>query len=132
MRAIFDWLEFKDIGDDLSKNFEESYVRAAIIMYYYAIFSAIREYLVKIKKEYQFLDNFRIHERVWKYLVSSDNYNENEVGEFLSGVRHIRNHANYDKKYDFDYFLEKLNEIQDDIENVANSIIYLRNNFSVW
>ena len=54
MRAIFDWLEFKDIGDDLSKNFEESYVRAAIIMYYYAIFSAIREYLVKIKKNINF------------------------------------------------------------------------------
>lgn len=49
MRAIFDWLEFKDIGDDLSKNLDESHIRAAIIMYYYAVFSAIREYLIKIK-----------------------------------------------------------------------------------
>lgn len=57
MRTIFDWLELKDVGDELSLNAAESYVRGAITMYYYAIFSAIREYLVKIKKQYQFLNN---------------------------------------------------------------------------
>ena len=72
MRAIFDWLEFKDIGDDLSKNFEESYVRAAIIMYYYAIFSAIREYLVKIKKNINFwiiLEFMKEFGNIWYPLI---------------------------------------------------------------
>ena len=82
MRTIFDWLEFKDIADELSQNLKESYIRSAIIMYYYAIFSAIREYLVKIKKQYQFLDNYKIHEKVWNFLMDSKDYNENEVGVF--------------------------------------------------
>lgn len=130
--TIFDWLEFKEIADKLSKNLEESYIRAAIIMYYYAIFSAIREYLINIKGQYQFLNNFKVHERVWKFLVLTNDYNENEVGEFLSNTRAIRNSANYDKENDYYYFIDKLAEIHGDIENVVNSIIYLRNNPSVW
>lgn len=132
MRTIFDWLEFKDVGDELSLNAAESYVRGAITMYYYAIFSAIREYLVKIKKQYQFLNNKDIHRRVWEYLVSTNDYNENEVGEFLSNTRSVRNLANYDKEHDYDYFIDKLDEIRGDIENIVNSIIFLRDNPSLW
>ena len=132
MRTLFDWLEFKDVGDELSLNAAESYVRGAITMYYYAIFSAIREYLVKIKKQYQFLNNKDIHRRVWEYLVSTNDYNENEVGEFLSNTRSVRNLANYDKEHDYDYFIDKLDEIRGDIENIVNSIIFLRDNPSLW
>ncbi len=132
MRTIFDWLEFKDVGDELSLNATESYVRGAITMYYYAIFSAIREYLVKIKKQYQFLNHKDIHRRVWEYLVSTNDYNENEVGEFLSNTRSVRNLANYDKEHDYDYFIDKLDEIRGDIENIVNSIIFLRDNPSLW
>ena len=132
MRTIFDWLEFKDIADELSQNLKESYIRSAIIMYYYAIFSAIREYLVKIKKQYQFLDNYKIHEKVWNFLMDSKDYNENEVGVFLSKVRHVRNSANYDKEYDCYYFLDKLNEIHIVIEIIVDSIKYLRKNPSMW
>lgn len=132
MRTIFDWLEFKDVGDELSLNAAESYVRGAITMYYYAIFSAIREYLVKIKKQYQFLNNKDIHRRVWEYLVSTNDYNENEVGEFLSNTRSVRNLANYNKEHDYDYFIDKLDEIRGDIENIVNSIIFLRDNPSLW
>lgn len=64
MRAIFDWLEFKDIADGLSQNLKGSSIRTAIIMYYYAVFSSIREYLIKIKKQYQFINNYKIHERI--------------------------------------------------------------------
>lgn len=71
MRTIFDWLEFKDIADELSQNLKESYIRSAIIMYYYAIFSAIREYLINIRKQYQFINNYNVHERTWKFLLDS-------------------------------------------------------------
>lgn len=61
-------------------------------------------------------------------MLSSNNDNENEIGEFLREVRRIRNHANYDKKYDFDYFSDELVNIQSKIDNIVGSILYLRNN----
>lgn len=128
MRTIFDWLEFKDIADELSEKMSEAYARVSIILYYYAVFSAIREYLIKIKKQYQFINNSNVYERVWKFLMSSKDYNENEVGEFLNKVRHVRNSANYDKEHDYEYFTDKLVEIHKNIDNVVNSIVFLRNN----
>ena len=128
MRTIFDWLEFKDIADELSQNLKESYIRSAIIMYYYAIFSAIREYLINIRKQYQFINNYNVHERTWKFLLDSVDDNENGIGDFLSKVRRVRNHANYDKNHDFDYFFAELQNIQSKIDNVVDSILYLRDN----
>jgi hypothetical protein len=69
--TIFDWLDFKEVGDILSKNKKEAFIRSALTRYYYAIFSAIREYLIYIKHQYQFINNRKIHERVWKFLLSS-------------------------------------------------------------
>ena len=128
MITIFDWLEFKEIADELSNNLKEANARAAIILYYYSIFSAVRDYLIYLKHQYQFKNNYKIHERVWKFLLSTEDDNENEIGEFLREVRCIRNHANYDKKYDFDYFLEELINIQSKINNIVSSILYLRDN----
>ena len=128
MITIFDWLEFKEIADELSNNLKEANARAAIILYYYSIFSAVRDYLIYFKHQYQFKNNYKIHERVWKFLLSTEDDNENEIGEFLREVRGIRNHANYDNKYDFDYFLEELIDIQSKINNIVSSILYLRDN----
>ena len=128
MITIFDWLEFKEIADELSNNLKEANARAAIILYYYSIFSAVRDYLIYLKHQYQFKNNYKIHERVWKFLLSTEDDNENEIGEFLREVRGIRNHENYDKKYDFDYFLEELINIQSKINNIVSSILYLRDN----
>ena len=84
--------------------------------------------MIYLKHQYQFKNNYKIHERVWKFLLSTEDDNENEIGEFLREVRGIRNHANYDKKYDFDYFLEELINIQSKIYNIVSSILYLRDN----
>lgn len=130
--TIFDWLDFKEVGDILSKNKKEAFIRSALTRYYYAIFSAIREYLIYIKHQYQFINNRKIHERVWKFLLSSRNDNENEVGEFLSNLRHVHNSADYDKEHDYDYFVDKLTEVQSDIGDVVSSIEYLRKNPSMW
>lgn len=128
MITIFDWLEFKEIADELSNNLKEANARAAIILYYYSIFSVVRDYLIYLKHQYQFKNNYKIHERVWKFLLSTEDDNENEIGEFLREVRGIRNHVNYDNKYDFDYFLEELINIQSKINNIVSSILYLRDN----
>lgn len=128
MRTIFDWLDFKQVADELSKNEAEAFIRSAITRYYYAIFSAIREYLISIKHQYQFIDNRDIHKRIWRFLIKSKNLNEREIGEFLGNWRYVRNYADYDKKHDEIYFVEKLNEILGDIDNVVSSILYLRNN----
>lgn len=129
MRAIFDWLEFKEVGDELSRNTEEAFIRSAIARYYYAIFSAIREYLIYIKHQYQFLSNKYVHRRVWKFLIRSKNSNEREIGELLGKWRPVRNAADYDKKHDYSYFSEELANIHNEIENAVNSVIYLRNNY---
>lgn len=65
-------------------------------------------------------------------MLSTNDYNENEIGEFLSNVRHVRNSANYDKEHGYEYFVDKLVEIHKNIENIVNSIQYLRTNPSVW
>ena len=132
VRTIFDWLDFKEVGDELSKNENEAFIRSAITRYYYAIFSAVREYLIYFKHQYQFINNWKIHERVWKFLLSSNDNNENEVGEFLSNLRHVRNSADYDKEHDYDYFVDKLIEVHNEIGDVVNSIRYLRKNPSRW
>lgn len=72
--------------------------------------------------------NYKVHERTWRFLLSSVDDNENEIGDFLSKVRRVRNHVNYDKNHDFDYFFAELQNIQSKIENVVDSILYLRNN----
>ncbi len=124
--TIFDWLDFKEVGDDLSKSSEESYVRGAITMYYYAVFSAIRDYLINVKHQFQFNDRRKIHKRLWEFLLDSSNDNANEIGNFLFKVRSVRNHANYDSQYDLEYFLEELKNIRINIENVVSSVEYLR------
>lgn len=105
---MFDWLEFKKVGDVLSQNSDEAYVRSAITRYYYAVFSAMREYLIMVKKQYQFLSRYKVHRRVWEFLIISENDNEREIGEFLAKVRNVRNSADYDNENDYEYFVEEL------------------------
>lgn len=61
-------------------------------------------------------------------MLKSSNANANEIGNFLFKVRPVRNHADYDGQYDLEYFSEQLKNIHAKIENVINSIKYLRNN----
>ena len=128
MITIFDWLDFKEVGDCLSINTKESHIRGAITMYYYAVFSVIRDYLINIKHQFQFKNSWKVHKRVWEFLLNSSDDNANEIGEFLFKVRDVRNHANYDAEYDLEYFLKELKNIHTKIENVISSVRYLRNN----
>ena len=126
MSAIFDWLDFKEVADELSRSTDEAFIRSAITRYYYAIFSAIREYLIYVKDQYLFISNFNIHKRVWKFLVASDDDNENEIGEFLNNLRYVRNSADYDKKHDYEFFADKLRDIHNNIDTIVDSVLFLR------
>lgn len=128
---MFDWLEFKKVGDVLSQNSDEAYVRSAITRYYYAVFSAMREYLIMVKKQYQFLSRYKVHRRVWEFLIISENDNEREIGEFLAKVRNVRNSADYDNENDYEYFVEELKNISVEIDRIVDSINYLRSNCGV-
>lgn len=128
---MFDWLEFKKVGDVLSQNSDEAYVRSAITRYYYAVFSAMREYLIMVKKQYQFLSRYKVHRRVWEFLIISENDNEREIGEFLAKVRNVRNSADYDNENDYEYFVEELKNISVEIDPIVDSINYLRSNCGV-
>ena len=75
MITIFDWLDFKEVGDCLSINTKESHIRGAITMYYYAVFSAIRDYLINIKHQFQFKNSWKVHKRVWEFLLNSSDDN---------------------------------------------------------
>ena len=68
MITIFDWLEFKEIADELSNNLKEANARAAIILYYYSIFSAVRDYLIYFKHQYQFKNNYKIHVLIYYHM----------------------------------------------------------------
>lgn len=128
---MFDWLEFKKVGDVLSQNSDEAYVRSAITRYYYAVFSAMREYLIMVKKQYQFLSRYKVHRRVWEFLIISENDNEREIGEFLAKVRNVRSSADYDNENDYEYFVEELKNISVEIDRIVDSINYLRSNCGV-
>lgn len=45
---MFQWKDFKTVGDELMINSQEAYIRCATSRYYYSIFGSTREYLINI------------------------------------------------------------------------------------
>lgn len=84
-----------------------------------------------VKKQYQFLSRYKVHQRVWEFLIISENDNEREIGEFLAKVRNVRNSVDYDKENDYEYFVEELKNISVEIDRIVDSINYLRSNRDV-
>lgn len=126
---MFEWKDFNDVAMELSKNSKEAYIRSSIDRYYYALFGSSKEYLIKIRDKYKLIDGgSEIHRKVKDELISSKNANENEIGEILDKLRKLRNEASYDKKYNKEYFEEKLSKIELDIETAFQSLNYLKNN----
>lgn len=84
-----------------------------------------------VKKQYQFLSRYKVHQRVCEFLIISENDNEREIGEFLAKVRNVRNSVDYDKENDYEYFVEELKNISVEIDRIVDSINYLRSNRDV-
>ncbi len=124
---MFDWIEFKEIGDELLSTPRESYLRSSIDRYYYAIFCSAREYLITDKNEKEFKSKKDIHKKVCKRMLYSKNNNEIDIGMSLQFLRKMRNHADYDndKEY-YDYFQNNMSKIIEKTENAKESLTYLR------
>lgn len=124
---MFDWIELKEIGDLLSSNSNESYIRSSINRYYYSIFCATRDYLIHSKKEHNFEKRKNIHKQVCKRMLYSRNNNEIDIGLSLKFLRKMRNHADYDSEKEYyDYFLKNMPKIKEKTENATESLNYLK------
>lgn len=124
---MFDWIELKEIGDYLSSNSKESYIRFSINRYYYAIFCAARDYLIHSKKEHNFENRKDIHKQVCKRMLYSKNNNEIDIGLSLKFLRKMRNHADYDSEDEYqNYFKDNMDKIKEKTENATESLNYLK------
>ena len=125
---MFDFSRFLDVANVLSQVNDEAYIRSAISRYYYAIFCCIRRYLIEIKGEFEFEDGFKVHSRISKRLISSDDDTERCLGEALSDLREIRNRADYDwRNGDLSFFKENLSDVKKESELALTQIESLKN-----
>lgn len=127
---MFEWSDFCDVADELSKNSKEAYIRSSIDRYYYSLFGSLREYPIDQREKYFLKRGGRdIRQRVKDELIKSENLNENELGELLDKFRKFRNRASYDKdEFSKEYFEETLTTIESDIEIGFQSLNYLKRN----
>lgn len=126
---MFEWSDFSDVAEDLTKNPEETYIKSSIDRHHYSLFGSSREYLIKKRnKHYLKIGGRDIHQKVKEELLNSADLNENELGEILDELRKLRNKASYDKEYGKEFFEEELSKSEKDIEIAFQSLNYLKNN----
>ena len=94
---MFQWKDFKTVGDELMANSQGAYIRCATSRYYYSIFGSTREYLIDIMNKHQFCNGKDIHKRVSDELIKSNDPNEVNLAECLKFLREVRNRADYDR-----------------------------------
>lgn len=94
---MFQWKDFKTVGDELMANSQEAYIRCATSRYYYSIFGSTREYLIDIMNKHQFCNGKDIHKRVSDELIKSNDPNGVNLAECLKFLREVRNRADYDR-----------------------------------
>ena len=51
VKAMYDFKEFYDVGEELSQKDDEAHIRSAINRDYYALFGESRRYLVEVRKK---------------------------------------------------------------------------------
>lgn len=123
---MFQWKDFKTVGDELMANSQEAYIRCATSRYYYSIFGSTREYLIDIMNKHQFCNGKDIHKRVYDELIKSNDPNEVNLAEFL---REVRNRADYDRLNECNtFFKNNSDKIVDTTNDAFNSLNVLMNN----
>ena len=96
--ALFNWLLYLDVSDDLMQHGSEAHFRSAVSRAYYGVFGNIRIVLegqgVRLPKE-------DIHRFVGKWLSSRPVPPVVQIGLDLSRLRRERNRADYDPTRQF-------------------------------
>lgn len=115
------------VADYLVKIPTEANIRSGISRYYYAGLCCVRNYLVETMNETEFINGFRIHKRICDRLINSQDDTEASIGEKLIYLKELRNNADYDWGFDFEYFNENLSNVQNDSKLIIDQIQSLRN-----
>lgn len=91
--ALFNWLLYLDVSDDLMRHGSEAHFRSAVSRAYYGVFGEIRVVLegqgVRLPKD-------RIHTSVGQWLLSRPVRPVAQIGLDLGRLRRERNRADYD------------------------------------
>ena len=126
---MFQWKDFKTVGDELMANSQEAYIRCATSRYYYSIFGSTREYLIDIMNKHQFCNGKDIHKREYDELINSNDLNEINLAKCLFFLREARNHADYDGINEcHNYFKKNSEKIIDSTNKAFDSLNVLINN----
>ena len=120
---MFQWKDFKTVGDELMINSQEAYIRCATSRYYYSIFGSTREYLINIMNKYQFRNGKDIHKRVYDELIKSKDPNEVNLAECLKFLREVGN-----RLIMIDFFKNNSDKIVDTTNDAFDSLNVLMNN----
>lgn len=126
---MFQWKDFKTVGDELMANSQEAYIRCATSRYYYSIFGSTREYLIDIMNKHQFCNGKDIHKRVYDELIKSNDPIEVNLAECLKFLREVRNRADYDRLNECNtFFKNNSDKIVDTTNDAFDSLNVLMNN----
>ncbi|MBQ2654203.1 MAG: hypothetical protein IJF83_11650 [Methanobrevibacter sp.] len=114
---MFDYEEYKSVGEYLVQNGKEAFIRSAISRYYYSLFNPVRIYLILILHEFDLIKGRDFHKRICDRLIESNNDTENALGLILDELRQLRNDADYNWNLSYDHFNERLNDVESNLED---------------
>ncbi|WP_407411108.1 hypothetical protein [Methanobrevibacter sp.] len=124
---MFDYEEYKLVGDLLAQIEMECYQRSAISRYYYALFNPVRSYLIFVLNEFDFIRGADFHKRICNRLMQSNDDTEKALGLILDELRQLRNDADYNWNLNSSYFEESLKDVKSNIELGFDYLNALRN-----
>lgn len=113
---MFDYEEYRLVGDLLAQIEKESYQRSAISRYYYSLFNPVRNYLIFVLNEFDFIRGTDFDKRICNRLMQSNDDTEKALGLILDELRQLRNDADYNWNLNSEYFEECLNDVKSNID----------------
>lgn len=114
---MFDYEEYKLVGEYLVQNPKEAYIRSAISRYYYSLFNPVRIYLILILHEFDLTKGRDFHKRICDRLIESNNDTEKALGLILDELRQLRNDADYNWNLGYAHFNERLDDVETNLED---------------
>lgn len=127
---MYDFKEFYNIGEELSRSNDEAHIRSAINREYYALFGESRKYLVEVRGKKYLKTKKGIHKKVCDTLRFSKDTTEKYIGNILYNLKKVRGFADYDwDEKDTKYFKKMLIQTQKEVPNGLTSLEYLNNKY---
>lgn len=130
VKAMYDFKEFYDVGEELAQTGDEAHIRSAINRDYYALFGESRKYLVEVRKKKYLTTKKGIHGKVCNTLLASSDPTEKYLGKMLFKLIPIRGQVDYDwKNYNFEDIKNAFPQIQNEVKKGLESLEYLNDKY---